>query len=299
MRDQGFETFDADTQFDWNVSARHHLTVLLSLYPQNLRFVNLNTFNPEEVTPNFRQRGYQLSFHESSIFGNSVLESRFSIKRSDVHVCPSTGQVVELNLFPEQNFGNWFNRQDWNSWRYQWSQVYRLANVQAHGQHSLSFGYFYSHENYEGSVANQSVLVLRENRTTSQRIDFTSPTRLTADANDFAFFIQDHWAPVPRFALDLGVRFDHDGLSEDILNVAPRLAFVLAPTRDNKTAIRGGIGLFYDKIPLDIATFLAYPAEVVTRFDTIGNQIGPTTFTHQVITLHGGLHVPYSVAWDF
>jgi outer membrane receptor protein involved in Fe transport len=298
--DQVFETFDSHTQFDWDLSDRHHLTGTLSLYPQNLSFVNLNTFNPLPVTPDFRQRGYLLSLNERAIFGERLLESSFSFKRYDVHVFPSSGLGGALELFPEQNSGNWYGQQDRNSSLYQWSQVYHFGRVQEHGAHLISVGYSYEHSSYDGDVANQPVVVLREDSTLSQRIGFTGPAGLGAHKNAFTLFVQDHWSPAPRFTLDLGLRSDHDSLSRDALNVAPRLGFVAAPTRDQKTAIRGGVGLFYDKIPLNVATFSQYPAEIVTEFDPLGlTALGaPATFVHRLAD-SAGVHVPYSLAWSF
>jgi len=298
--DQVFETFDSHTQFDWDLSAKHRLTGTLSLYPQNLSFVNLNTFNPLPVTPDFRQRGYLLSLNERAILGESLLESSFSFKRYDVYVFPSSGLEGALKLFPEQNSGNWYGQQDRNSGLYQWSQVYHFGRVQARGAHMISVGYSYEHSSYDGDIANQPVLVLREDGTLTQRIGFTGPAGLGAHKNAFTLFVQDHWSPVPRFTLDLGLRSDHDSLSRDALNVAPRLGFVAAPTRDQKTAIRGGVGLFYDKIPLNLATFPQYPAEIVTQFDLLGlTALGaPATFVHRLAD-SAGLRVPYSLAWSF
>ena len=299
QRDQQFETFDSSTQFDWLPSTRHHLTALLDIYPQNLSFMNLNAFNPQPTTPDFRQRGFQISLNETWTIGASVLQSYFSAKRYDVHVFPASGITGDLILFPEQDSGTWFNRQDRESRTYSWSQIFRAADVHAAGTHSLSLGYTYQHAAYDGTVANQPVRVLREDSTLSQLIQFTAPAVLNAGAGNLSFFVQDHWAPVRRIALDLGVRFDHEGISSQSLNVAPRLGIVFAPTNDNKTAIRGGIGLFYDKIPLDVATFLAYPAEIITQFAPDGVTVlsGPSTFTHIGVGPQG-LHVPYSVAWN-
>ncbi len=69
-------------------------------------------------------------------------------------------------------------------------------------------------------------------------------TRIASQAtkSEFAFFVQDNWQVHPRLTLDLGLRLDHDSLSSQAANVAPRMGFVFAPTRDGRTAIRGGVG---------------------------------------------------------
>ncbi len=62
-------------------------------------------------------------------------------------------------------------------------------------------------------------------------------------------------------------------LSSDILYAAPRFGFVFAPTRDERTAIRGGVGIFYDKIPLNVAVFREIPAQTITQFAPDGISI--------------------------
>jgi len=296
---QQFETFDSATRFDWNASQNQHFSGLVLIYPQNLEYFNLNTFNPEQTTADFRQRGFQVTLNDNLVLGQSVLHSHFSAKRYDAHVFPASGETGPLELYPEQNSGDWYNRQDRNSWTYQWSQIYRLSDKEALGKHSISVGYDYENAHYDGTVENQPVRVLREDVTLSQYIAFTGLGGLSAGANTSALFVQDHWAPAQRIALDLGVRLDHDGASDQALNAAPRLGFVIVPTRDNKTVVRGGVGLFYDKISLDVITFKEYPAETITQYAADGTTVifGPATYGHTVVAPHG-LRVPYSVAWN-
>jgi hypothetical protein len=108
--------------------------------------------------------------------------------------------------------------------------------------------------------------------------------------------VQDNWQVHPRLTIDLGLRLDHDSLSADAANVAPRIGFVFAPTRDNRTAIRGGFGVFYDKIPINVAIFNRFPAQTITNYAPDGRTIvgGPATYIH---TASSSLHVPYSLGW--
>lgn len=317
QNDQVLETFDSLTQLDWNLTPNHHISSTVSIYPQNLQFVNMNTFNPQSVSPDYRQRGYQVAVTERSIFANGgFLASTFSVKRFDAHIFPGQLLAGELDLFSEQNFGAFYNRQDRESKIYQWSQAYHFRPLKAAGTHLVEVGYFYSRSDYSGTVSNLPVLVLREPATPgtgcatdvthtvctlSQRITYAAPGSLAATKNDFAFFLQENWQLHRQLTLDFGVRVDRDDLSKDAVNVAPRIGFVWAPTRDNKTAIRGGVGLFYDKVPLNVATYLAYPAQTITRYDATGLNIvdGPATFVHTIATPDGRLHVPYSLGWNF
>jgi outer membrane receptor for ferrienterochelin and colicin len=238
QRDQSFETFDSSTRLDWNLSNRNHLTGNFLWYPENVRYDLLNTFLPEQSNPDFRRRGYLVSLKDNTFFENALLESSFSAKRYDVHVFPASGTAGEFVYYPEQDSGSWFDRQDRQSRLEQWSETYRVGQLKGYGDHSVAVGSAFIHQSFDGQVTNEPVTVEREDHTVSQIIDFSGPARLNADSNLFSFFAQDHWTPVQHLSLDFGVRGDHDTLSHDALNVAPRVGFVIAPTKDNRLVRR-------------------------------------------------------------
>jgi len=93
--------------------------------------------------------------------------------------------------------------------------------------------------------------------------------RTTLRDTRLALFAQDQWEINPRWLLDYGLRYDvssyhlpasarvdsvvpNGGAGRDTDNLAPRLGFTYLPA--NKLVIRGGAGVFYDKL------VLAFPA---------------------------------------
>ena len=69
-RDTGLESFDSVSQVDWEINDRNQLTTTFSLFPEKLRYVGLNTFNPQEVTPNFKQRGFLWAVNDRQVLNN-------------------------------------------------------------------------------------------------------------------------------------------------------------------------------------------------------------------------------------
>ena len=69
---------------------------------------------------------------------------------------------------------------------------------------------------------------------------------------DFGAFVQDDWRVRPDLTLSLGLRYERQSNISSNFNFAPRLAFAWAPggagQRQPKTVIRGGFGIFYDRI---------------------------------------------------
>ena len=67
---------------------------------------------------------------------------------------------------------------------------------------------------------------------------------------DFAAFIQDDWKVRPNLTLNLGLRYENQNNINSRLNFAPRVGFAWSPKGQGpaKTVVRGGFGIFYDRI---------------------------------------------------
>jgi hypothetical protein len=288
---------NTQTQLDWDLNASHRLTAILTLDPQNTDYANINQFNPQPVTNDFRQRGLFTSFSDRWIFANGgFVESLFSAKLLDFHLFPEDSEPGVMILFPEQNSGSFFETQQRHTWLYQWTQALHLHPLGFAGRHLLTFGYAFSRSTYNGTISNLPVEVLREDRTLSSEISYSAAMSSSVSENDLSLYVQDNWQVFSRLTLDLGVRLDRASLSAEALNAAPRIGFVYAPMKDGRTAIRGGLGLFYDKIPLNVAAFRDIPAQTVTGFAADGTTIvaGPTAYTHVITTDNRALRLPYS-----
>lgn len=108
-----------------------------------------------------------------------------------------------------------------------------------------------------------------------------------------AVFAQDHWQATRRLLLDYGLRYDvstyelpssasvnstirNGGARRDTDNLAPRLGFTFAPSVDGRIVIRGGAGVFYDKL------VLGFPAVAAI---TSGTKVGlsfPQAFAFEI-----------------
>ncbi len=97
----------------------------------------------------------------------------------------------------------------------------------------------------------------------------TAGPATTPDLTDYAGFVQDEWQVRPNLTLHLGARYDYQdvrqpdvrnsdaqllaaGLRTDQIpidndNYAGRIGFAWTPTKDNRTVLRGGYGLFYGR----------------------------------------------------
>ena len=293
-RDTGLESFDSLTQMDWDVNPRHHLTGTFSLFPEKLRYVGLNTFNPEEVTPNYKQRGFFWGLNERwTMSDKALLESYLSVKKFDGDVFPSSGEQA-MNFAPDVNSGNYFNRQDRRSTRVEALEIYNFTPPDFGGTHFMKVGLGLIHTTFNGRNTSNSVRILRQDGTISQQIDFVGDGIQSRNTTEFSSFFEDKWTINDRLMLEYGVRFDRDTIAHEN-NVAPRLAFAFSPIRDGRTVVRGGIGLFYDRINLNTATFSQLQDRVITSFGLDGRQVSQR---QHLAVENGEFLTPRSISWN-
>jgi hypothetical protein len=295
QRDIHRESFDSFSRVDYNVNALNRLTVSFSIFPQKFDYSNLNTFNPSDTTANFHQRGWFLAVNEQATFkGGSLLQSSFSVKQFDADIFANS--AAPYLITPNRNFGGWFDRQHRESRRYEWLEVFSFAPKKWLGLHALKTGINVSHTTFNGTDIASPVRITRADGTTFQLIEFSGSGALRSRQNEFSAFVQDKWSVNPRLTLDLGMRYDRDSVGRKN-NFAPRFGFALLPTASERTVVRGGIGLFFDKIPLNVGAFEQYQDLVVTTFAANGTTIadGPRLFQN---TAPADFKNPYSIAWS-
>ena len=295
QRDIKRESFDSFSRIDYVANSNNRLTGSFSLFPQKFDFFNLNTFNPSDTTANFHQRGWFLALNEQATFkSGALLQSSFSAKQFDGDIFGNS--TAPYLIEPDRDFGGWFDRQHRESRRYELLEIYNFRPQSWRGSHAFKAGLNFSHTSFEGTDRSNPVAILRANGTRYQLIDFTGAGVLDQRQNEFSAFLQDKWIVNKRVVLDLGLRYDRDQLGEEN-NFAPRLGVVIAPTDSGRTIVRGGIGVFYDKIPLNVGAFEEYQSLRVTTFANDGTTVvdGPRVFRN---TAPDDLNNPYSLAWN-
>ncbi len=292
-RDTKLESFDSYTQLDFAISSKQTANVSVAVYPQKLDYLGLNTFTTQESTPDFHQRGYQINVQDGYAIGpGGVLNSQFSYKRFDADITAQSDDPYRILL--ETTEGGFFNRQARRTSRLGWQENYHFAPWKFVGSHQFTVGLSYEHSHYDGRQTFLPVELDGVSDLPVERITFTSPSSFAVAENEMAWFAGDQWSIVPRLTLSLGVRFDHDTITHST-HAAPRAGFLLALTRDGKTLLKGGVGIFYDRVPLMAATFPDLPDRTVTVLAPNGEPTSSVSYQNEI---DGGLRSPRSTSWN-
>jgi hypothetical protein len=300
--------FNSFTQLDVPLTTKQTFTATLHFAPRNLDFVNLNYFDPQPVTPNanYQEDTGTLSHHAEVAGG--LIASTFAYTRVGSYVAPqSPGQMT---LSPIGDTGSYFSQQAGEGTRVQWIETWAPRDFMWHGQHTLRAGTVLAHAEDAGNVHGRPVHLTDANGNPVQDITYSGQGNYDLSDWEPAAYLQDHWMAAQAISFDVGVRWQAQSIASSI-RVAPRAGFTWAPSRSSHTPIiRGGMGVFYDEVPLNVYAFRSYPMQTVTTYGpTSAVSDGPRLYYNFIQTdpnpafplidqeAVSGNFAPYSLAW--
>jgi TonB dependent receptor/Carboxypeptidase regulatory-like domain len=295
------------TQFDAILSPNHTLTGSLHFAPHSLEYAGLDYFNPQPVTPNG-------DFHETTetltdrlSVGSGILQSTLSGRVVSSGISPQGTE--DMVLAPGGNTGNYFGQEARHANRFEWIEEWTPKTLHFAGEHTLKFGSVLGHAENVGQFFAHPVQLNDASGHLVEQIGFSGAGSYDLSDTEPAAFAQDHWVLNSHLAIDAGLRLEAQTITYTT-RAAPRTGFEWTPD-EGKTVVRGGIGIFYDAVPLDVYAFNSYPEQTITTYNSFGVPIGPPV---QYINLtaeaaqsgfpfvdraqKNGNFAPYSVAWN-
>ena len=300
------------SQLDLILSGHHTQSFTIGYFPVRDQFIGLDFFTPREVTPNYRQRDYSFTASDNYARNNGLLESRFSFQRFDADVW-GQGNAPQV-LTPSVETGNYFATLDRRSLRVEALEIYTAPTFHwLGGSHQIKTGFDFNHVGDELRFGAHPVRVVRADLSLAELVEFGKrpPRRIPAANREYSAFVQDRFLAKRNFSIDLGLRFEDQRIAHE-RNLAPRIGFAWSPNRSDTTVLRGGIGMFYDKVPLNIRGFNRYPERTVTTYAADGATIiSQTHFENVLISAaprtavdfrrsdRDAGFVPLNVTWNF
>ena len=213
-------------------------------------------------------------------------------------------------LSPIGNTGTYFGQQSREATRFQWLETWTSAPLDLYGKHTVQVGTVLAHAEDTGQVLDRNVNLVDAAGNLRQTITYSGSGAFSLADFEPAAYAQDHWIVNRNLATDTGIRIETQSLTYTT-RVAPRWGFAWTPTASNAIVVRGGLGLFYDAVPLDTYAFNKYPEQTVTNYDGMGNIIsGPQLYLNIISQsaesrnpfLHqqdrDGNFAPYTFAWN-
>jgi len=259
------------SQFDLILNNRHTQTYTVGYFPERNQFIGLDFFRPQPVTPNYKQRDFVFSARDRYALDGGLLETAISFKRFNANVW---GQgTSEQTLTPTIEEGNYFATQDRRSRRLEFFAVYQFPNEEfLFGSHDIKVGFDLNSVSNQMNYSARPVNIVRADSSLAERITFDPAPQIQVNNREYVGFAQDRWMVRPNLSFDIGLRYENQQIADE-KNLAPRAGFAWSPFKDDRTVIRGGVGLFFDKVPLNIRSFAQYPTRTVTLYGADGVSI--------------------------
>ena len=192
-----------------------------------------------------------------TISSNTVNETRVQISHGDLKAY-STDQIgPQVAISGVANFGTLSS----SPWRRENTLFQAVSNVSHRaGAHALRAGvdFLFNDDTitfprtFRGSYTFSSLGNFLTGNYSGFAQTFGDPAINQKNPN-VGVYAQDEWRVGSRLTLNGGVRYDLqflDTINTDTNNVSPRAGFVWAPTASETFLIRGGAGVFFDRVPL-------------------------------------------------
>jgi hypothetical protein len=269
----GLTSFDSFTRVDSVLSARHSLGALVVMFPRKIERLTMNTFRPPEVTPTFTQNGTSVGVQDRFALSSAIVfESTFAGRWFEIDV--GTDRQDPMIYTPENQAGAFFNDQERDVRSVQWVETLTLALDRWRGEHLFKVGFDFQYSGYDGMSASRPLEIRRLDGSLAERTEPGAATEQEVTAAELAVFAQDRWRIGSRVTLELGFRMDREDIIKRV-NWSPRGGVTVGVLPEGRGILRGGVGRFRQRTPLNVGAFGQFEARSVTRFGPDGAPLGP------------------------
>ena len=290
------EGFDAFTQVDLELSERHSITATMSVFPTEVDNFGINSLNLADASPDATIGGWNVALLDELVTGSDTLwQSRFAVRGYDLAVRPQGAGPAQLT--PSGLRGNYFNEIDRQSSQVELGLA-RLQSWRVAGQeHLVKIGGQLFLTSFDGIDRSGPIEVRGADGRLLKRITFRGAGVLEATDVVSSAYVQDHWRVSSRLALDLGLRYDRSAMLGES-HLSPRMAFSLALDASGRTLIKGGWGLFFDQIFLQVDAFDRFQQRVEQDYGgSVDVPLGPAVVFENRVDPEG-FEEPTSRVWN-
>jgi len=238
---------------DYQINANNTL-VLRYNYTRTSRVAGVGGFSLESQKYDVANTEQSIQLTETSVINKTIVnETRFSFEH-DVNKQMGDNSQPTINVQDAFIDGGVSIGKSSNT-----QNEFQLQNNTSFtkGRHSLKLGgrlrYIkiddISTRNFNGTLTFTRLETYRANLPSQFRITSGQPLA-SVNQVDFGFYGQDDWKVRPNLTLNLGLRYENQDNISSHYNIAPRLGFAWSPgnSPQPKTVIRGGFGVFYERI---------------------------------------------------
>jgi len=246
-------------KIDHQFSGTDQLSVRYTLYDvQSNNARGVGNLNAPSGSTGLNNRDHSIAIGNVwTISDNTVNETRIQIAHSDLEAY-STDQIgPQVAISGIATFGTFSS----SPTRRQNTMYQAMSNLSHRvGAHAIRTGvdFLFNDDTitfprtFRGSYTFSSMANFLAGNYNGYSQTFGNPV-VNQNNPNVGLYAQDEWQVTSRLTLNLGLRYDLqllETIHTDRNNVSPRFGFVWAPTASQNFLVRGGMGVFFDRVPL-------------------------------------------------
>ena len=207
----------------------------------------LNRFRHSEATTNALRRGLTVAVDHRNVWKGTLYDSIFQWSgRRETELAKGT---APFEVWPTGWRGNFFSDTRGNNDRFHVAQTAAWERAWHGVTHRFKAGVEFDHVTSDLAVNKRDYRIYDLNGDVLSAIRFVGPDAATVRNQEYGFFVQDRLDLSPIFQMEFGVRLDRERVVGQN-NIGPRIGFSFLPGKDRSSKISGGVGAFYDSVPL-------------------------------------------------
>jgi Carboxypeptidase regulatory-like domain/TonB-dependent Receptor Plug Domain len=259
-----------------NLTPGNVLTANALLNLQDSQNSGISAFDPVSVSLHNHNYLYLLGLKDQiTIARDTLLEFGGAFHRNKASSLPQ-GDLPYI-LGPAGRTGNYFVRNENISTRTQGFANLFLRPWKLAGTHQFTVGGRADRVLYHAQINRGTVDFVDGNNALLRQLTFVNTPGFSLSTVESSAYIQDRWMPMQRVIIEPGGRWDRDTfLGRNFFS--PRIAGTVLISSVSETKFSAGIGIYYDRSNLALASNGAQGTRTDEFFSPIGN-LFPASFT--------------------
>lgn len=259
-----------------NLTPGNVLTASAVLNLQDSQNSGISAFDPVSVSLHNHNYLYLLGLKDQiTVARDTLLEIGGAFHRNQASSLPQGD--LPYTLGPEGRTGNYFVRNQNVSSRTQGFANLYLRPWKLAGTHQFTVGGRADRVIYRGDINRGTVDFVDGTGAVLRQLTFANTPGFSLSTVESSAFLQDRWTPIQRVIIEPGGRWDRDTyLGRNYFS--PRIAGTVLISSASETKFSAGIGIYYDRSNLALASNGAQGSRTDEFFSPVAT-VFPATFT--------------------
>jgi len=283
-------------KLQWNLKESHVVTFEVLHNSEYWGNWGLSLVLPRETTTNILRRGTTVGISDRNVVRGKLFETTLQWTRQrDTDLAKG---IEPMEVRPGSWSGNFYSDQREHARRVHAAETIAWTEEGIGLKHRLKMGGEFDWVASDMQLDQRPFNLYDGQGNVTSAVTFAGDNFVRIRNQEYGAFIQDRLIFSPKLQVELGLRYDRERvIGKD--NFAPRASFSFLPFGTTRSKVSGGLGLFYDNIPL---RSLQLP-HLQRRFTTLYNDdvisAAPTATDVLVDPLLRNPHgVHWNVAWE-